>query len=410
MKIWAKYLIGIIIGCGIALVIGDDGERAIEILTPITTVVVHITRYVLFPLVLLSTAVGIYELKRELKVIRVVGRTLLYLIASSLLLSIIGATSTLVFSPERIPIVIEEEVTYSLPSFVDVLTRVFPKNLFEVFIESGDFLLPIFALAVLIGLNLNFDRLATRPAIQALDSFTRIFYNINAFILEILAVGFIPIGALFLAKVIQSPEMSLYRQLLLILTIDTLIVILCVYPLLLYFLAGKRNPFRWIYATLATIFAGFASGDAYFTFGTMIRHGKESLGIPRKSAVLSMPLFVLFGRAGTAMVTGASFILIITSYSSLGLDLRQTLWVIVGSFYTSFILGPFPALGVFIALSVLSGAFESGYAAGYLILKPVVPFLMSFAVVVDSVTALLGSMLVARHEGLQEEIEVKEFI
>ena len=59
---------------------------------------------------------------------------------------------------------------------------------------------------------------------------------------------------------------------------------------------------------------------------------------------------------------------------------------------------------------LLSSLFGSGYEEGYLILRPVAPLLLSFGVLLDVVTAAFATMLVARHEGMQEEIEVREFI
>lgn len=410
MKIWVKFVIGIVIGGFLALALPWDDTSVIETLDAISTVALHIGRYILFPLMFFSTAVAIHELKQEKRVRAVLFRGLLYLVSAGVLLSVIGTLSTVVFAPERIPIVIEEELIHTLPSFADVLHDVFPKNAFLVFIGSGDYLLPLFALAFVIGLNFTFDRLAARPALQVFDSLSRIFYNINAFVIEIMGLAFIPLTSFFFIRIATSPELALFKQLVLILTIDSAVVVLIIYPVLLYFLCGKTNPFRWIYGSLANVLAGMASGDGYFALNVIIRNGHENLGIPRKVGAVSFPLFTLFGKAGTAMVNGASFILIVTSYSSLGITAQQTIWVMIFSFLGSLLLGPFPGAGAFIALTFLSARFESGYQEGYLILRPLVPILMSFSVALDVLTASLASMLVARHSGMQKTIEVRDYI
>ena len=161
---------------------------------------------------------------------------------------------------------------------------------------------------------------------------------------------------------------------------------------------------------LAPAIAGLVSGDGYFTLGFSIRNGKENFGIPRKIGSATFPLFALFGRAGTAMVSSVSFIVIINSYSSLGITALDLFWVILFSFLVSFTLGGVPGAGAFVALSSLCAAYGGGYEEGYLILKPVAPLLVSVAVLLDVATASFASMLVARHEKAQDEVDIKEFI
>jgi hypothetical protein len=80
------------------------------------------------------------------------------------------------------------------------------------------------------------------------------------------------------------------------------------------------------------------------------------------------------------------------------------------SFLISFLLGSVPGMGAFVALSLLCGSYGKGLEQGYLILKPVAPLLVSIGVLLDMITASLVSLLVARHQGIQKEIEVKDYI
>lgn len=407
MKIWIKLLAGSIIGVLLGIFLKP---AATEVFAYISELVINIGRYAIFPLLLFSVAVGTFELKNDKKILRIYGRTILYLAVSSLLLAVLGAVSVLLMAPERIPIVIEEEILFSTPGIKEILLTVFPRNLFQLFNDSGGFLLPVYFLAFFLGLNFTFDRLVTRPAVQFFDSMSRIFYHINTFVLEIIGLGMVALSAYLVLQTVATPELGLYSQLMLVLGIDTAIVLFGVYPGLLYLLADKKNPFRWLYAVLAPAIAGMVSGDNYFTLGFLIRNGKENLGIPRKIGSATFPLFALFGRAGTAMVSAVSFIVILKSYSSLGITALDFVWVVVFSFLTSFTLGSIPGLGAFVALSALCSLYGSGYEEGYLILRPVASLLVSFAVLLDVVTASFASMLVARHEKQQQEVEIKEYV
>lgn len=409
MKVWIKLLAGTIIGLllGLFLPIKEPGY---EVVSYLSGLVINIGRYAIFPFIFFSLAIGTFELKTEKRVLKTYGRAILYMVASTAVLSLVGALSVLLMSPDRIPIVIEEELVFNRPGIKEIFQQIFPRNLFNVFGNDGAFLLPLCFLSFFLGLNFTFDRLVTRPAVQFFDSMARIFYHINTFVLEILGIGMIALSAFLVQQSVGAPEIGLHKQLLLVLSIDTVLILFGIYPGLLFLLTEKKNPYRWLYAILAPAIAGLVSGDCYFSLGFSIRNGKENLGIPRKTGSATFPLFALFGRAGTALVSSVSFIVIINSYSSLGITALDLFWVILFSFLVSFTLGGVPGGGAFVALSSLCALYGGGYEEGYLILKPVAPLLVSIAVLLDVATASFASMLVARHEKVQEIVDVKEFV
>lgn len=410
MRIWIKLLLGGIIGLALGLFLPTAEGGTANTLSVITQIIINIGRWVLFPLVFFSLAVAIYELQQDKKVLAVVGRSILYLAATTAMLVIFGIVTVIAFSPSRIPIIDEQHVAFTLPTFKQILFDLFPTNLFAIFTGDGNFLLPIYFLSFFIGLNFSFDRLITRPAAQIFDSLGRIFYHINSFVVEILPIGMIAVAAYLLIGLRSATDLGLFSQLLLVLAIDVAVILFGLFPVLLFYLGGRENPYRWLYATTASAIAGFLSGDAYFSVTVALRHGKESLGVPRSVGAASYPLAVLFGRAGTAFVAAVSFVVILKSYSSLGISIFQALWVGGASFLLSFMLGSVPGMGAFVAVSLLCGMYGKGLEQGYLILKPVVPLLVSFGVLLDMVVAGLVSLLVARHVNLQQEVETKDQI
>ncbi len=409
MKIWIKFLIGTIIGIFIAL-FPEHSAASRDLLSFFSELTINIGRYILFPLIFFSLAIGVYELKQEKRALKTYTKLILYLVLSTAFMTILGTLSVLIFSPERIPILIEEEVRYSVPGIREVLMQIFPKNAFRVFIPDGNFLLPLSFLSFFLGLNFSFDRLVTKPVIEFFDSMSRILYHINSFIVEIIGIGFIALTASFLLQIKSAPEMNLFTQLLIVISIDTVIVIFGIYPGLIYISGLKENPYKWLYAIMGPALGGFISKDIYFTLPLLIKHGKENLGIPRKIGSSSFPVFAIFGRAGTALVTSVSFIVIMKSYSGLGITFFQVLWVIVFSFLVSFVLGSFPGLGVFVALSLLCSLYGKGLDVGFLILKPVAPILVSFGVLLDIITAAFVSFMLSVKERVNTEVEVQEFI
>ena len=407
MKIWIKLLLGIIVGGVLsALLPATDGVR--EALGFVSTVVVRAGRFVAFPLVFFSLIMATHELKREKKVLATYGGTLAVLLTAPAILVMVGMATILLVSPSRIPIPVEEARAVSLMGWRELIMALVPANLFQIFSGDANLLLPLLALAVLLGMSLDFDKIATRLVIQMSDSLSRVFFHINGVIVELLGIGLIGVSAAFFMG-LASYDLSPFRQLLVVLTVDTLVILGGLYPLLLYLFGGRRNPYKWVYASLGAGLAALAAGDVYFSLGVQIRLAKNSFGIPRTVGSTAHPLFAFLSRAGTAMVTSVTFLLILKSYSTLEVGLQEILWIMGSSYLLSFALGSVPGNGVFVALAILCGIYGQGRQDAYLIIMPIAPLLVSYGAFLDAVTAALGTYLVGRGHPDHTEIEARDF-
>jgi Na+/H+-dicarboxylate symporter len=282
--------------------------------------------------------------------------------------------------------------------------------MFRTFVFRGEVLLPLLRLAFLLGLNLDFDKIRTRPVVQLVDSLSRIFYQINSLVVELFGIGLIFIAASQII-ILKTVNLAIFQQFITIIAFNLLFIVLGLYPLLLYLLGKKENPYKWLYANIGTALAAIVSGDEFLSIGMLIKHGKESLGIKRMTGSAVYPIFALFGRAGTALISSISFILIIRSYTSLEFTFVQVLWVMGFSIIVSFSLSQVPGMGAFIAISLLCQFYEGGlYQEGFLILKPISPILVSAAVFLDVITSSLVALLICQQEDLQEQVYLKDFV
>ena len=408
MKIWLKLLIGTVAGI-LAGIFFPDAWSDIKIIEQLSDIGISIGRYTLFPLVFFSVATGIHSLVGKKKVLGIFSRTVFYMIGASALLAVFGTVSVLLLSPERIPVFIEESSHVVLPGLYETFSSIFPRNFFAVILQDGNQILPLFIMAVLIGFNMNFDKVITRSAVQLFESLTGIFRHINSFVIELMGFFLFPMAWFITVQIIQTSEIELFRQMLLAIAADILILIFIVYPVIIYFACGRRNPYKWIYAALAPSIAAIASGDSLFCLSLQMKNNASNMGSRPESASFSLPLLAVFGKAGTAMITGISFIVILKSYSSLGLNASGVIWVSAFAFLSSFIVGPFPGTGVFVAVSLLCSIYGRGIEEGYLILKPVLPILFSASVLLDTLTNSLISMTASRNAGLFEELPVSKF-
>jgi Na+/H+-dicarboxylate symporter len=202
----------------------------------------------------------------------------------------------------------------------------------------------------------------------------------------------------------------MFKQIIMILTIDAGLVVFAVYPLVLYFVGERDNPYKWLYAVIAPALVGFFSGDHYLSVTMLAKHGNENLGVPRRVGSAAYTLFGIFGRAGTALVTAAGFLLVLKSYSTLEVSFLQVLWTILFTTLISLALGSVPGLGAYVALSTLCGIYGRGIQEGYLILKPIAPLLVSFGVLLDVLASAFVSLLVARQEKVWREVDRFDFV
>ncbi len=410
MKLWIKYILAATIGVVLGVYVFPTADSVYENLQFAGQIVLHIGRYALFPLIFFSLAYATFRLRMDRRISVVVGKTFLIIAATAALLVGIGTASVLLIAPERIPIIVETETVHTFPGFKELIFQIFPNNLFNIFTGSGDILFPIVFFSLFLGLNFSFDKVLSKPVVQVFDSLTRIFYHIAKFVNEILGLGLIVLAAYFTVHLRRTEELELYSELLLLIAILTVFIIFCIYPILVYFLTGRQNPYKYLYGILAPAVAAFFSGNSYFSLVPLISHIKENLGVPRQIGATTIPLFALFAKAGTAMISSITFIVILKSYSSLGIEFVEITWIIGVSIAASLLTSTVPGFGVAAALTALCTLYGRGIENGFLIIYPILPLLSSFAVFIDMVTVAMGSLVVAYSEETQKDLFPKQFI
>jgi Na+/H+-dicarboxylate symporter len=275
---------------------------------------------------------------------------------------------------------------------------------------NGHFLLPTYFLALLLGLAFSHDRAATKPVVQLFDSLSRVFYQINSFFVEFLGILIIAATARNVLELRSAARSDVYFPLLMTVGVETLVVALIVLPALLWFFGGKKNPYRVLYGLLAPSLAALVSGDLYFSLGTLMKHSKESLGVRRRANALDIPLAAIFGRAGTALVTSTAFIVVLSSYSNLGVSLGSLLWIVIFAPIATLLVGASPDRGAMAALMALCSLYGKGFENGFLIAAPVALPLIAIGAFLDALWIGCASLLLARRSELSQEKEARFFI
>jgi Na+/H+-dicarboxylate symporter len=409
MKIWLKICIGAVAGVLLGMYLPDTSGEMSEFFVYLSGLAVRTGRYALLPMVFFGMVIAVYELKLENRLFAVYRKTIVYAVLTSFGMIVLGVILVSLFPPGRIPIIVEAQIPLEKPDLGELFYRIFPANLFTVFTDSSDFLLPLIVFALLCGITLTHDRGIFHSLVETCDSLSRLFYNINSFITEFLFIAAAALAASMMLRLRKAPEIGIFLKRFTVLGLFSLIIAFVIFPLLLYFLRGRKKPLRWICAQLAPAAGAFLSGDVYFSLGLLARHAKESLGIPRRICAVSPPFLTVFTRGGSAMIMIMAFIMVLRSYSSLEIGLSQLLWIIAAGYGLSFLLGAVPGLGAFVGLAMLSGMYGKEMEEGFLILRPVAVILVSLGALLDTVcasfvTSLVSDSLRLTKEGKNREI------
>ena len=410
MKVWLKLFIGSLLGIFLGYLLPADNQTISQGLAWLGELAIRIGRYGLIPILVFTLTIAVYELKQDGQFWGMVFRTFLVIVLCSVFVISSGILVTLFFPPARIPILIEEQADAIFLNTAGNILSIFPSNMFAAVLNDGIYLLPVCVFAFFLGMGLTYDRNYTKPVIALVDSLSRIFYHIASFFSEILGLVMIVLSAYWAMRFHNVLRADVFRDLILLLGIFSVVLGFGILPLFLYFVKPKANPWAVLYGSLGQALAGFFSGDINFTLPVLFRHAKENLGIRRRSNAVTVTLFTAFGRAGSAMVAAAAFIVIIKSYSSLGISTRDILIIAGRAFIISFLLAGHPGDGAYTALAVLCMGYGRGFEAGYLILKPLAFYLIAVGTFLDAMITSVASYFIGRFSGFQEDKDIAHFI
>lgn len=409
MKVWIKYLIGTVLGIVAAFILPMHIPAVETTLATLSEIAIRFGRYAVVPLVFFGTAMSLFNMRHKRHILKTSAWTFGAVIGSTLILVIIGLVSILIVTLPRIPITGEKISEVPSINIKEMILSVFPFSGFNSLTE-GLYLLPVFIFAAFAGGACASDTTASKPLLSVLESALKLCQTMSAFFIEWLSIGMIAISCYWILQARVIFESQVFIPIFMMLAIDFLIVALLVYPLVLRLVCKDLRPYHVIYSSLCSIIAGFFTGDSNISLLTNLRHNKESLGIYDEINNFSLPIFSIFARGGTALVTSICFVTILRSYSSLGFAFYDVIWIFLISFLISFALGSYPQGGTFVALTVICSMYGRGFEAGYLLLRPAAPILCSFAAAFDVLSATTGTYIVAVKTKKIEKVDLKHYI
>ena len=396
MKLWLKYLIGAALGLAAALILPLDTLRGAAVLSFVTEIIIRIGRYTLLPLLFFSGIMAVYRMREDRLILRASLWTGGTILASSVLLTALGFFSILIARLPRIPITTErvsEIASVDLKSFCQ---EIFPYSAFEA-LTKGSFLLPAFVFALVIGAGCCMNHTNIKPVISLADGLSELFYNITIVFTELFSAGIVFVMCSWTIQFRSALKSGVFTPLIILLAFEVVVLAGIIYPLIARFVCRNGKPLKILRASIAPFMVALFSGDTNLALPIEMRLGKETLGIRQRVNGFAFPLFSIFARGGTALVSIICFVVIWRSYSTLNIEFFDMLAITVTAFLLSFIMGNLPVGGTFMTLTILCSMFGRGMETGYLLLRPAAAIIGSFSALIDAATAMFGCYIVANN-------------
>jgi len=402
MKTPYRYLLGIVVGLAAGFLLNTN-DAVSTVLNTGVDLAIRLSRYLLLPLIFFSLPVAVTKLRRTGTLGALLRRSSLSALVATAALTVLGTAAAWLVGSGRIAVVPGSLPESPVIGFGTIIHSSIPLNSFNVLAGESSFLLPLLIPAFLLGWHMYHDREIAEPAFNFFDSMSRILYRTNRYVL-LLMPGLLAV--LTASAVIESRKIVEFQRFLPILGIVLLlsvILIAGIYPLILWLADRKHSPWKAMAGMSGALLSALVSGSPLFNYGNLTRHLKENLNIPRHSAALIAPVYLMFARGGTALVLSFSMMTVIRSYSSLEITLFQAAWTALFSFLISFALPASPDRGLTAALVILGGLYGRGLEEGWLILAPVLPLLIMITTMLDTATGAMLLLLANRKSGLEEE-------
>ncbi len=409
MKIWIRYILGIAAGIAIGFFISDLEGNA-EIWEELSAFAVNIGTYMLVPLVFFGTVVSVHDLRENERTIATLGKAIAGILAFTAIAVVLGLVSVVFLDPGTLPIILEEPPIPTPPSVLAILQQAVPANALSSLSLAPAELISALLLAVVLGLTVSTDNRYASLLEDIFDGLGRVFYQINAAIVQVLGVALIAVAAHTVITIRTLGNQAFFGPIILVTAISAAVLTLLIYPLFVYFFGGRWNPLPWLLGMVPPALAALISGNTYFAGGTFACLGHENLGVKRRVGGVLVPFTLLFAKAGSAMVASMSFIVVLNSYSGLDVAFADVLWVAGSVFVFSFMLVGVPGSGVLVLLGMLAAGHGQGFEEAFLILRPAATILLGIGAFADIMTAGAVLRIVAGSERQRALPDVQDYI
>jgi len=365
-------------------------------------VFVSLLKMLIVPLVMSSIVSGVAGVG-SLKDLRRLGvKTIAYYVSTSLLAILVGQVLVSVFRPGHGA---ELGLARLLPgeapseSFVDIVKRMVPENVFASMTDNA-------AMLQIIFFALLFGYFATQTAephrgrvVGVVEGVFQVMLRMAEGVLTLLPIGVFCL----MARVVAKTGFDVFRPLLLfmgVVTAGLLIHALITLPLVLRFVA-RISPRRWFRAMAPALATAFSTSSSSLTLPVTLETAEKRGRVSNRITSFTLPLGATINMDGTALYECVGVVFLAQYYAGVSpafdLTFADQVMVVVMALLASIGAAGIPSAGLVVMLAILSalGLPVEGAALLLAIDRP----LDMLRTVVNVWSDLCGAATIARSEG-----------
>lgn len=410
MKNWIKVLSGTVAGALIGALLPAHTEFLETAIRFLFQLAVNFGKYIFIPLVFFSFAIEVYELYRQKLLRKTFGRALAFWSAVTVSAVLFAAVLTLLLSPQRLSHIVPESEVFEVPPLSDFLLSVIPSNMLGVFFNPYGILFPVIVLAFFIGLNLSFDRLATKSISTLFDSFSKLLQHINTFVVDILwgMIFFITMGFVYSLKsgAVMNRDIVYF---ILFLVVEAVFFLFVFCPAIMFLFFKEKNPYKLLFGLTVPALTAFVSGDVLFSHAALLKYNEKNSGVESTINSFLTGFYAAVFRPGTVMMTVSAFLMILKSQSGLTVSFVSVTIAVLLTLALSLYTGTIPVVGSFFSVIIMCSVYGVVKSDSYHLLLPLLPVMYGLAALIDTVCSGLCVYLIAKQTGAVRIVNAKDF-
>ena len=345
----------------ITLSMTADSPRArwIKPFAFLADIFLRLLKMLIVPIILTSIITGVVGVGTGSDLRRLGLKTFAYYFATSMLAIVVGLLLVNMIRPgDGAALGLEPNTGFDEiqeTSFIDVLIRMVPENVFAAFGDNINMLQVIF-FALLFGYFILKTDEPHRGTMKAFfEAAFEVMMKLAQFVLALIPYGVFCL----LVKVVGQTGFSVFKPLLVYMATVAAALLthtLITLPLILKFVAGI-NPLRWMKAMAPAIMTAFSTSSSSMTLPVSMETVEKRGKVSSRITSFVQPLGATINMDGTALYECIGVIFLAQYYASVGgepLTLSAQLLVVVMALLASVGAAGIPSAGLIMMLTILS--------------------------------------------------------
>jgi Na+/H+-dicarboxylate symporter len=268
-------------------------------------------------------------------------------------------------------------------------------------------------LALVFGIALRPDKEAIRPAYVVVNSFAEAMMRLTRIATIMGAALLVILSANWFASIDTSGILMANLWYFIGLVIAVIASVLILLPLLfgLFTLFKGGNPYRILIGIFPAMLSVGFSGNILFGASPLIALSQRNNGVRKRVLGISIPLFTILGRGGSALIASFTIMHLMQSSGTTQLSLQTMILIALFAALFSFGASFTPGMEVLFIVTLVFRGFMTGATteiqASLLVL---LPFIQLAALIVDTAVIAVGSAFSSRIVSPDDRVPIEEMM